>query len=87
MIPFVVTLVGLIVVLLVALYRKDAELVEAIERGDALAVSLQAIRGERNGLKTERDFLRKENAEFRAVAPKPAPKKITARRKPKKAVE
>lgn len=86
---------SLILVLAFALYRKDAELLDALGEADhfeALAqqlnTDLRQARTDRNALKTENAVLRGENAEFRAVltpdVPKPA-KKITAR-KPRKSV-
>lgn len=90
MLFFVLSLFGILLLFVGALHRKNDALNEAITRVNQLDAEVLRLRGERNGLKTERDFLRDENAQFHALAPTPKKatrKTITARRKPKKAVE
>lgn len=86
----VITLVGLFLAAIVALHRKDDDLNQAITKVNQLDAELRRLRGDRAGLQAENAFLVQRNGELETLLQpniKPAPKKIVARRKPKKAVE
>lgn len=90
MIGLAVTLAGLFLAALVALHRKGDDLNQAITRVNQLDAELRRLRGDRAGLQAENSFLVQRNGELETLLQpniKPAPKKITARRKPKKVVE
>lgn len=90
MIGLVITLVGLFLAALLSLHRKDDDLNQAITKVNQLDAELRRLRGDRAGLQAENSFLVQRNGELETLLQpnvKPAPKKITARRKPKKAVE
>lgn len=90
MVLFSLTLLGVILLFAVALHRKHDEWNEAVTRVNQLEAELRRLRGDRAGLQAENSFLVERNGELETLLQpnvKPAPKKITARRKPKKAVE
>lgn len=67
MIGLVVTLVGLLLVAIVALHRKGDQWNEAVTRVNQLEAELRRLRGDRAGLQAENAFLSQRNAELETL--------------------